>query len=91
MAMINYPYPTSFLMPVPAYPISYACNLAYNDSAWSTDNVTSHNEMELWEKLKVVADVYLNYENKSDYCFDYSDPDASGTLAADGWNVLACG
>lgn len=88
--MINYPYNTSFLMPVPAKPIEYACMQAFNDSTWEANVTDTKSEIDLWTQLKIVTDVYFNYENVTDYCFDYSDQDASGTLAADGWNVLAC-
>lgn len=42
MAMINYPYNTSFLMPVPGNPIEYACVQAYNDSDWAMDSGVDH-------------------------------------------------
>lgn len=90
LAMINYPYATEFLMPVPANPINTSCQMAYTDDKWAADKLGDHTDEELWAKMKVVTDVYFNWNNVSDYCFDYSNPDASGTLAADGWNVLAC-
>ena len=36
------------------------------------------------------ANIYFNYDNKSDYCMDALDTDATGSLDGDGWNVLTC-
>lgn len=40
--------------------------------------------------LAAAAKVYFNYQNKTDFCYDISDTSGTGTLAAGGWDVLAC-
>jgi hypothetical protein len=40
--------------------------------------------------LKNASDVYFNYKNDTEFCYDISDTSGSGTLAAGGWDVLAC-
>lgn len=40
--------------------------------------------------LDKAAQVYFNWANKTDFCYDISDTDATGTLDAGGWDVLAC-
>lgn len=85
LAMINYPYPTEFLMPVPANPVQYACQQGY-----AAMPVGSHpGDENLLKGLKNVTDVYFNYKG-GEYCYDFSNEDATGELDAAGWNVLAC-
>lgn len=40
--------------------------------------------------MKLSADVYFNYKNDSSFCYDFSNTDGTGTLAAGGWDCLAC-
>ena len=40
--------------------------------------------------LAQAANVYFNYENKSDYCYNISDTSGTGTLQAQAWDVLVC-
>jgi hypothetical protein len=49
LAMINYPYNTSFLMPVPANPIEYGCMQAFNDSTWEANVTDTKSEIDLWK------------------------------------------
>lgn len=86
LAMINYPYATSFLRPVPANPVSYGCKAAFD--GWpAADDKTDQDYL---TALKTVADVYFNYEGEAGYCYDMTNTDASGDLDAAGWDVLAC-
>ena len=45
---------------------------------------------DLLANLKKVTDVYFDYKQVKDYCYNAADEDASGELDAAGWNVLAC-
>ena len=60
MAMINYPYETEFLMPVPANPVDYACHQAYDDAPKGAHP----GDEDLLNRLKKVADVYFNYKKQ---------------------------
>lgn len=83
MAMVNYPYETSFLVPLPAWPVSYACDQAKQASE-------AHAE-DLFVSLMATAaaaDVYYNYEGTTE-CIDPYASYSSG-ISQDGWNVLYC-
>ncbi|KAJ9587099.1 hypothetical protein L9F63_028325 [Diploptera punctata] len=58
--MIDYPYPTNFLMPVPANPIAVMCQQLYNSSM--TDKV-------LLKSLFKAVNVYFNYTGSAN-CLD---------------------
>jgi len=82
MAMTDYPMEASFLEPMPAYPINVSCK-AFENTTASTANDT------LVKNLKAAADVYFNYKGQQS-CYNFGDTSGSGTLAAGGWDVLAC-
>ena len=42
------------------------------------------------KRLRKVTDVYFNYKNVDNYCYNFNDEDAAGELDAQGWAVLAC-
>jgi len=96
MAMTDYPYPASFLEPMPAWPVNASCQ-AFADVA--PLNATQRAELTLealsdrqelvLNALKAASDVYFNYTGQL-ACTDASDTDATGNLDGAGWNVLAC-
>lgn len=84
MAMTDYPYAASFLNIMPAWPVNASC-AAFID--WASGEV----DQVVVTRMKKAADIYFNYNNhNSSFCYDFGDTDATGTLAAAGWNVLAC-
>ncbi|VDO21015.1 unnamed protein product [Brugia timori] len=61
MAVIDYPYPTNFLTPLPGFPVKYACQYATKAGI---------NDEELAEQLYNVINVYYNYTGQlTDHCF----------------------
>ncbi|GLT94749.1 hypothetical protein SLE2022_124760 [Rubroshorea leprosula] len=76
-AMTDYPTPSNFLNPLPAYPVKQMCK-AIDDP--KTGNNT-------FEKLHGVANVYYNYSGKAT-CFDLSSH--SNSLGLAGWQWQAC-
>ncbi|GAB4847137.1 hypothetical protein Ancab_026148 [Ancistrocladus abbreviatus] len=75
LAMVDYPYPSDFLMPLPGYPIKEVCRRI--DSA---PDGTS-----LLERIFEGVSVYYNYTGTVS-CFDLDD-DPHGM---NGWNWQAC-
>lgn len=75
LAMVNYPYPSNFLMPLPGYPIKEVCRRI--DSSPDTSSVL--------ERIFEGVSVYYNYTGAVD-CFELDD-DPHGM---DGWNYQAC-
>jgi hypothetical protein len=73
MAMADYPYETTFLGPMPGYPVSVACSRFSN----STDPI------EILRSVKRGIDVYYNYTGEAGTCYNIT---ASGpsTLEDDG-------
>lgn len=77
MAMVNYPYPTSFLAPLPAWPVKEFCNRA---SAGLNDTVAA---------IAAGTQVYSNYTGKVK-CLDLDSNPAGGAGVALGIDFQAC-
>ncbi|KAJ9670402.1 hypothetical protein PVL29_026749 [Vitis rotundifolia] len=75
LAMVNYPYPSDFLMPLPGHPIKEVCRKM--DSCPEGTSVL--------ERIFEGVSVYYNYTGKVE-CFQLDD-DPHGM---DGWNWQAC-
>jgi len=94
MAMTDYPYPSAFLEPMPAFPVNVSCE-AYKDIApqapepYNPDTGLSVRQTQMLEALNTSSSVYFNYYGQMG-CTNTSDVDGSGTLDAEGWNILAC-
>jgi len=54
MSMLNYPYETNFLQPLPSWPANTSCYLLSNISTSSPDNI-------LFEAIHETAEIYYNY------------------------------
>ncbi|XP_064476308.1 lysosomal Pro-X carboxypeptidase-like [Ornithodoros turicata] len=79
MSMMNYPYPTNFVVPVPAYPVRAACK--YLDAAQS-DNRT------LVEGVYKAISIFTNYTGSLN-CHETSG--LTGNLGGDaGWGFQSC-
>ncbi|KAL3726277.1 hypothetical protein ACJRO7_031204 [Eucalyptus globulus] len=75
LAMVNYPYPSDFLMPLPGYPIREVCR--------KIDGCPDGTS--ILERVFEGVSVYYNYTGKVD-CFDlYDDPHGMA-----GWDWQSC-
>jgi lysosomal Pro-X carboxypeptidase len=88
MAMVNYPYATSFINPLPAWPIAEACYKAGNYTPPSSDEIP--NDAQIFNftsinQLMLAAKVFYDYPGKKE-CLDLSSEQAGG-LDASGWEV----
>jgi len=93
MAMTNYPYSSSFLSPMPAWPVNVSCG--YFENFTSAVPESSLGGLSPREKLVFAAmlksvNVYFNNDSPTPNCTDFDDTDATGDLDGFGWNVLAC-
>ncbi|KAL7247727.1 hypothetical protein ACSBR2_002607 [Camellia fascicularis] len=77
-AMTDYPTPSNFLNPMPAYPIKQMCK--------AIDDPTTGNDT--FGKLYGAAVVYYNYTGEAGQCFDLADNSDPHGLG--GWNWQAC-
>ncbi|KAM7251034.1 hypothetical protein ACFE04_022917 [Oxalis oulophora] len=75
LAMVNYPYPSDFLMPLPGHPIKEVCKKI--DGSPDGSNIL--------ERVFQGINIYYNYTGEVD-CFELDD-DPHGM---DGWNWQAC-
>lgn len=78
LAMINYPYPTEFLMPVPGWPIKEACKALSKP----LDGIA------LMEGVSKALNVYYNYTGNVK-CLDTANAQPAG-LDDNGWSVQSC-
>lgn len=74
LAMVNYPYPTNFLTPLPGYPIRKFCKKLQNTTATGKD---------LLNLLYKSVAVYFNYTGSSK-CLNFDD--STPSLGADLWD-----
>uniref|UniRef100_A0A1Y9HDP7 Lysosomal Pro-X carboxypeptidase n=1 Tax=Anopheles funestus TaxID=62324 RepID=A0A1Y9HDP7_ANOFN len=79
LAMINYPYESSFLAPVPAYPVREFCGRL-------DKNYTG---AELLDHLQSALSIYTNYDGKATCLNINSSYDGSG-IGDRGWDFQAC-
>lgn len=80
LAMVNYPFASSFLTPLPAQPVAVVCQYLNQNLA---------NES-LLEGIAKAIDVYANYGKKTKQCVDYKEGDNYQNLDAGGWDFQAC-
>ncbi|XP_058064437.1 lysosomal Pro-X carboxypeptidase isoform X1 [Anopheles bellator] len=79
LAMINYPYESNFLAPVPAYPVREFCShLAVN-----------YTGTELLDRLALALNVYTNYSGKVP-CLNINSSYAGSGLDDHGWDFQSC-
>ncbi|XP_033173414.1 lysosomal Pro-X carboxypeptidase [Drosophila mauritiana] len=77
LAMVNYPYNSSFLAPLPAYPVRQVCY--YLKELHSTD-------ADLLHAMSSALAVYTNY-TQSAKCLDIS---VNSNADDSGWNIQSC-
>lgn len=66
MVMVDYPYPTSFLEPLPAWPVNYSCEQA--STALETH---SEDPFAVLYAMAAAGSVFYNYAGQID-CLDTS-------------------
>uniref|UniRef100_A0A2A4JVP4 Lysosomal Pro-X carboxypeptidase n=1 Tax=Heliothis virescens TaxID=7102 RepID=A0A2A4JVP4_HELVI len=79
LAMVNYPFASDFLTPLPAEPVRVVCQ--YLNETLTGDK--------LLQAIGKVMDIFTNYEKKNK-CVDYKKGDDYGNLDASGWDYQAC-
>uniref|UniRef100_A0A1I7ULQ1 Peptidase_S9 domain-containing protein n=1 Tax=Caenorhabditis tropicalis TaxID=1561998 RepID=A0A1I7ULQ1_9PELO len=89
MAMVDYPYPTGFLEPLPAWPVTVACGYMNTPGTNFTDK-------DLVSAVGNAANIYYNYNKDPNftYCIDYTvcGDQGTGGLGDDqlGWPWQEC-
>ncbi len=96
MAMTNYPYSSSFLTPMPAWPVNVSCKYFENftneinfEEEHTVGNLLP-TEQKIFDAMLKSVNVYFFNDSPTPNCTDFSDTDATGDLDGFGWNVLAC-
>lgn len=84
MVMVDYPYPSDFLAPLPAWPVDYACTQA----SQAKEDHKAIRDVDLYA-INAAASVFYNYAGQTE-CVDISNSAPSNGIDQDGWNVLYC-
>ncbi|XP_043846796.1 lysosomal Pro-X carboxypeptidase [Dromiciops gliroides] len=79
LAMVDYPYSSDFLMPLPAWPIKEVCKYLTDPSA--SDKI-------LVQNIFQAVNIYYNYSGEAS-CLNISQT-ATSNLGIQGWNYQAC-
>ncbi|XP_064539391.1 lysosomal Pro-X carboxypeptidase [Drosophila montana] len=80
LAMVNYPYNSSFLAPLPAYPVRQFCYYLKD---------LQPNDTELLASMASALAVYTNYTGASK-CVDYKDSNSGANYDSYGWDIQTC-
>ena len=83
MAMVDYPYPTNFVEPLPAWPVKYSCTQA--KAAYEANEGKPYQNL---YALAAAGTTFYNYAGQLD-CLDVSVSQGGG-LDDNGWSVQAC-
>ncbi|XP_051843179.1 lysosomal Pro-X carboxypeptidase [Antechinus flavipes] len=79
LAMVDYPYSSNFLMPLPAWPIKEVCK--YLTDSHASDKV-------LVQNIFKAVNIYYNYSGEAS-CLNTSQT-ATSSLGIQGWSYQAC-
>jgi len=89
-AMVNYPYPTSFIGELPAWPINETCNAiknyTYPESSNDDTPVSLFNFTHI-SQLQAALNLSTNYTGELT-CLEL---ESTGALDDNGWDVQTCG
>jgi lysosomal Pro-X carboxypeptidase len=84
MAMADYPYPASFLGPMPAFPAAYAGKFFPQEDPQNSNSETLIDSM-----VQGIANVFYNFSGQSGSCFDVRQENPPG-LEGDSWDIQCC-
>ncbi|XP_072947836.1 lysosomal Pro-X carboxypeptidase-like [Epargyreus clarus] len=79
LALVNYPFPSDFLIPLPAHPVRTVCQ-------YLNQTLTGR---KLIEAIGKVVETTINYVDKSK-CVNYKDGYVHGNLDSAGWGYQIC-
>ena len=90
MAMVNYPYETNFVNPLPAWPIKAGCDAA---AAVSTAGDLKAANVSIFDftnikKIQAMGKTFYNYDDSKE-CLNLAGDPSSG-LDDNGWGVQTC-
>ncbi|XP_037378946.1 lysosomal Pro-X carboxypeptidase isoform X2 [Talpa occidentalis] len=79
LAMVDYPYATSFLQPLPAWPIKVVCQFLKDPSV---------SDVQMLQNISQALNIYYNYSGQAK-CLNMSET-ATSSLGSMGWSYQAC-
>lgn len=83
--MVNYPYETSFLAPLPAWPLNYSCqNASQVFEEPNIDNSTDFN----YQNIRRLA--AMNFVWQGSNCLNLTDDSQGGALDGSAWEIQTC-
>lgn len=92
MPMTNYPYPTSFLSDMPAWPVTESCKpfqeIDFDSHGFDDLKDIDPKIAHILNASRYSVGIYYNYTGKQP-CFNINTGETPD-LEADGWYVLAC-
>lgn len=80
MAMVDYPYPTTFLGPMPGYPVSVA-------SSYFADGQT---DAQIIASLAQAVGVFYNWTGEAGACYNISGNEPATLSDPGGWSYQSC-